>query len=73
MQTKTLENIIERMKKDEIFYKRFGRIRDEEVKNKLKELKLLDQNIIHQDAKLQTLTNILHHSRGHYNNNQDLR
>jgi hypothetical protein len=29
MQTKTLEHIISRMKKDEIFYKQFGRIRDE--------------------------------------------
>jgi hypothetical protein len=28
MQTKTLENIIVRMKKDQIFYKQFGRIRD---------------------------------------------
>lgn len=29
MQTKTLDNIIARMKKDEIFYKQFGRLRDE--------------------------------------------
>jgi len=36
MQTKTLENIIVRMKKDQIFYKQFGRIRDEELKKKIK-------------------------------------
>lgn len=42
MQTKTLENIIARMKKDEIFYKQFGRIRDEELRRKIKEHKLLE-------------------------------
>ncbi len=29
MQTKILENIIMRMKKDEIFYKQYGRIKDQ--------------------------------------------
>lgn len=42
MQTKTLENIIVRMKKDQIFYKQFGRIRDEELRRKIKDVKLLD-------------------------------
>ena len=47
MQTKTLEYIISRMKKDEIFYKQFGRIRDEELHRKIKEAKFLDETIIH--------------------------
>ena len=47
MQTKTLEHIISRMKKDEIFYKQFGRIRDEELHRKIKEAKFLDETIIH--------------------------
>jgi hypothetical protein len=42
MQTKSLENIILRMKKDEIFYKQFGRLKGEELHRKTKECKLLD-------------------------------
>jgi hypothetical protein len=42
MQTKILENIITRMKKDEIFYKQYGRIKDEELKQKAKDVKFLD-------------------------------
>lgn len=47
MQTKILENIIERMKNDEIFYKQFGRIRDEAVKKTIKDTKFLDEKLIH--------------------------
>ncbi len=36
MQTKILENMITRMKKDEIHFKQLGRIRDEQVKRKMK-------------------------------------
>lgn len=42
MQTKILENIIMRMKKDQIFYKQYGRIKDEQLKQKAKDIKLLD-------------------------------
>lgn len=42
MQTKILENIIARMKKDKIFYKQYGRIKNEELKQKAKDLKILD-------------------------------
>lgn len=42
MQTKILENIIMRMKKDQIFYKQYGRIKDEQFKQKAKDIKLLD-------------------------------
>ena len=46
MQTKTLENIIVRMKKDQIFFKQFGRIKDEEIKKKMKNIKLLEEKLI---------------------------
>lgn len=47
MQTKILENIIMRMKKDQIFYKQYGRLKDEELKQKAKDLKCLDESLIH--------------------------
>lgn len=49
MQAKTLENIIVRMKRDQIFYKQFGRIRDEELKTKMKEVKLLEEKLIQEE------------------------
>ena len=49
MQTKTLENIIVRMKQDQVFYKQFGRIKDEELKKKIKEVKILEENSIHEE------------------------
>jgi hypothetical protein len=42
MEKKTLEHIISRMKKDQIFYKQYGRIKDEEMKKKEKESRYLD-------------------------------
>jgi hypothetical protein len=59
MQTKTLENIIVRMKKDHIFYKQYGRIRDEQLKCAFKHLKQLDENLIHQEEKLLKLSTTL--------------
>lgn len=47
MQTKILENIITRMKKDEIHYKQLGRIKDEQLKRKMKDHKLLEEKLIH--------------------------
>ena len=49
MQTKTLENIIVRMKKDQIFFKQFGRIKDEEIKKKIKNVKILEEKLIMED------------------------
>lgn len=57
MQTKILENIITRMKKDEIHYKQLGRIRDEQLKRKMKDHKLLEEKLIHEEEKLQKLMN----------------
>ena len=59
MQTKILENIIMRMKKDQIFYKQYGRIKDQLVKQKAKEIKFLDENLIHEDEKLHKLSTSL--------------
>jgi hypothetical protein len=73
MQTKTLENIIARMKKDEIYYKQFGRIRDEELRRKTKEHKLLEERLIHEEEKLQRLHDTREECRAAYDRNRHLR
>lgn len=55
METKILEQIISRMKKDEIFYKQFGRLRDEELRRKAKEHKMMEETCIHEEEKLHKL------------------
>lgn len=49
MQTKTLENIVNRMKKDEIFYKQYGNIKDEKLKQIIKIRKSREEDIIHEE------------------------
>jgi hypothetical protein len=73
MQTKTLENIIVRMKKDQIFYKQFGRIKDEELKRRMKEVKLLEEKLIHEDEKLHKLANSLQDCKDLYEKNKETR
>lgn len=70
MQTKTLENIIIRMKKDQVFYKLFGRIKDEELKKKMKEAKLLEETLIHEEEKIQKLASNLQNCKDLYHKNK---
>ena len=46
METKTLEHVIVRMKKDQIVFKQLGRVREEEVKRKAKDLKALEEIVL---------------------------
>lgn len=73
MQAKTLENIIVRMKRDQIFYKQFGRIRDEELKTKMKEVKLFEERLIQEEEKLHKLANNLQKCKDLSSKNQEAR
>ena len=55
MATKTLEHVIVRMRKDQIVYKQLGRVREEEVRRRVKDLKMLEEAIIQEDEKLHKL------------------
>ena len=61
------------MKRDEIFYKQFGRIRDEELRRKIKEAKILEEALIHEEEKVHKLGETLNDCRGLYGKNRDMR
>ena len=73
MQTKTLENIIKRMKMDEIFYKQSGRVKEENLKTKVKENKYKDTTLLHEEEINQKLVSNLNDCKGLYTKNKDIR
>ena len=52
---KTLDHIILRMKKDQIFYKQFGRVFEGHLGDKKKVVKALNENILLEDERIHKL------------------
>lgn len=71
MQTKILENIIARMRNDHVHYKQLARITQEELHKKAKHHKFLEETLIHEEQKLQKLTDSLRECRNTYKHNSE--
>lgn len=73
MQAKTLEHIIARMKRDQVHYKLAGRLREEQLHRAIKQSKLLEETLIHEEEKLHKLTEALSDCKTHHEKNKVLR